>query len=134
MRLKRSSRDLPAVIVIPMIDIMFFLLVFFMLGTMYMTNLQTVSVKLGDMEGAQITQEIAFAVSVNEAGEIFIGDRQVDLPTVKAHAGEEIRRNPNAVIVLRVDAGSPYDVFSRLLETLKAAGVARFAIAANTGE
>ena len=34
MRLKKNSEEMPSVIVIPMIDIMFFLLVFFMLSTM----------------------------------------------------------------------------------------------------
>ena len=66
MRLKKNSEEMPSVIVIPMIDIMFFLLVFFMLSTMYMTNLKTVQVKLAELSGSKITQEISFAVTVNE--------------------------------------------------------------------
>lgn len=40
------NRKTPELIIIPMIDIMFFLLVFFMLSTMYMIDLKTIPVKL----------------------------------------------------------------------------------------
>ena len=38
------DRKTPELIIIPMIDIMFFLLVFFMLSTMYMIDLKTIPV------------------------------------------------------------------------------------------
>ena len=47
MRLRdRKGFDKPEIIIIPMIDIMFFLLVFFMLSTLYMVNLKTVDVNM----------------------------------------------------------------------------------------
>lgn len=44
----RDSRSLkqPELMIIPMIDIMFFLLVFFMLSTMYMVDLKNNSYKV----------------------------------------------------------------------------------------
>ena len=36
----------PKIMIIPMIDIMFFLLVFFMISTLYMVNLKTVDVNI----------------------------------------------------------------------------------------
>ena len=134
MRLKKNSEEMPSVIVIPMIDIMFFLLVFFMLSTMYMTNLKTVQVKLAELSGSIITQEISFAVTVNEKGEAFVGDTRVDMKTLKKYAENEVAQNPNAMIVLRTDAGSPYANFSMVLDTLKKAGVSQIGIASDTGE
>ena len=47
MRLKdRRAFSKPEVMIIPMIDIMFFLLVFFMLSTMYMVEQKTIPVNL----------------------------------------------------------------------------------------
>ena len=48
----RDSRSLkqPELMIIPMIDIMFFLLVFFMLSTMYMVDLKTIPIKLPKAE------------------------------------------------------------------------------------
>lgn len=134
MRLKKSSDEMPSIIVIPMIDIMFFLLVFFMLSTMYMTNLKTVQVKLADLSGSKITQEISFAVTVNEKGDAFIGDTKVDMKTLKKYAEDEMARNPNALIVLRTDTNSHYGQFSAALDALKQAGVSQIGIASDAGE
>ena len=134
MRLKKSSDEMPSIIVIPMIDIMFFLLVFFMLSTMYMTNLKTVQVKLADLSGSKITQEISFAVTVNEQGDAFIGDTKVDMKTLQKYAEDEMARNPNAMIVLRTDTNSHYGQFSAVLDVLKQAGVSQIGIASDAGE
>ena len=125
---------MPSIIVIPMIDIMFFLLVFFMLSTMYMTNLKTVQVKLADLSGSKITQEISFAVTVNEQGDAFVGDTKVDMKTLQKYAEDEMARNPNAMIVLRTDTKSHYGQFSAVLDALKQAGVSQIGIASDAGE
>lgn len=134
MRLKKSSDEMPSIIVIPMIDIMFFLLVFFMLSTMYMTNLKTVPAKLADLSGSKITQEVSFAVTVNEQGDAFIGDTKVDMKTLQKYAENEMARNPNAMIVLRTDTNSHYGKFSAVLDALKQAGVSQIGIASDAGE
>ena len=134
MRLKKNSEEIPSIIVIPMIDIMFFLLVFFMLSTMYMTNLKTVQVKLADLSGSKITQEISFAITVNEQGDAFIGDTKVDMKTLQKYAEDEMARNPNAMIVLRTDTNSHYGQFSTVLDALKQAGVSQIGIASDAGK
>jgi len=134
MKLKKSSEELPSVIVIPMIDIMFFLLVFFMLSTMYMTNLKTVQVKLAELSGSKITRDVSFAVTVNEKGEAFVGTTKVDSKTLQKYAEDELARNPGAMIVLRTDTNSHYGNFSEVLETLKRAGVSQIGIASDAGE
>lgn len=134
MRLRKKAEDLPLINVIPMIDIMFFLLVFFMLSTMYMTNLRTVQVKLSSLPGSQVTQEISFAVTVNGQGNVFIGDRKVDLSMLQRYAERELQRDPNALIVLRTDADSRYESFAEVIAVLKQAGASRIGIAAEATE
>ena len=54
MRLRdRRAFEKPEVMIIPMIDIMFFLLVFFIMSTLYMVNLKTVDVNLPKAQTAQ---------------------------------------------------------------------------------
>lgn len=135
MRFRQRKKGLPAVMVIPMIDIMFFLLVFFMLSTMYMTNLKTVPVKLSDIQGSSISQQnVAFAVSIDHDNNYFIGDVKVDLNILRNYAQKEIQHNPNAFVVVRTDANSSYNAFSDLVSALKSVGVARFGIATESGD
>lgn len=135
MKLRQRRKGLPAVMVIPMIDIMFFLLVFFMLSTMYMTNLKTVPVKLSDIQGSSISQQnVAFAVSIDHDNNYFIGDVKVDLNILSNYAQKELQHNPNTFVVVRTDANSSYSAFSDLVNALKSVGVARFGIATESGD
>ena len=71
----RDSRSLkqPELMIIPMIDIMFFLLVFFMLSTMYMVDLKTIPIKLPKAEYSAVDTQTTFAVSVKKDGSIWLG-------------------------------------------------------------
>lgn len=134
MRLKRRTEELPLINVIPMIDIMFFLLVFFMISTMYFTDLRTVQVRLASLPDSKSTQDISFAVTVDEQGNIFIGENRIELSVLQRYAEKEIQRNPAAIIVLRTDSHSSYEHFSSVVTALKQAGVRQIGIATEAGE
>ena len=74
MRGKRNFHLLsqPEVIIIPMIDIMLFLLVFFMVSTIYMVHLNTLPVNLPAAQAARSeTKPTVVSVTVNKAGHVF---------------------------------------------------------------
>ena len=73
------NRKPPELNIIPMIDIMFFLLVFFMLSTMYMIDLKTIPVKLPKAASAASDTTSTFAVSLKSDGSIYLGDAKTDL-------------------------------------------------------
>ena len=68
------DRKTPELIIIPMIDIMFFLLVFFMLSTMYMIDLKTIPVKLPQAAHAATDTTTTFAVSLKNDGSLYLVD------------------------------------------------------------
>lgn len=134
MKLHEKKRGLPSIIVIPMIDIMFFLLVFFMLSTIYMTNVKTVPVKLAELHGGTVTDDVAFAITIDKDNHYFVGDAKVDLGILQQYAQKEVQKNANAFIVVRTDANSSYHAFANLVDALKSVGVARFGVATDAGE
>ena len=134
MRLKRKSEELPLINVIPMIDIMFFLLVFFMLSTMYLTDLRTVQVRLTSLPESNRIQDISFAITIDEQGDTFIGNSKIELPILQRYVEKEIQRRPAAVIILRTDGRSSYERFSAVLAALKNAGASQIGIASELGE
>ncbi|MBF1706673.1 MAG: biopolymer transporter ExbD, partial [Selenomonas sp.] len=80
--MRRNFHDVrePLVMIVPMIDIMLFLLVFFMLSTMYMVNASTVQVSLPQAASAQQdTRPHIVSITVTEDGKVLF-DRD-DEPT-----------------------------------------------------
>lgn len=127
----RDSRKLkkPELVIIPMIDIMFFLLVFFMLSTMYMIDLKTIPVKLPVATSASIETKTTYAVTLKKDGTIYLGDKKTDLKSLLTSAIVEQKKNPNFAIVIRADKDINYERVIAFMDALKTAGVTRFGLA-----
>lgn len=133
MRFKKHSDSLPTIIIIPMIDIMFFLLVFFMLGTINMRNVSSVPVNLATMQEAKLSDAEGIFITLNEKGDLFIGDTPVEKDAFIGNVQHVLKQNPNALVILRADKQSRYDDLSGILDKLKKSGVKRVALAAEMG-
>lgn len=119
----------PPLNVIPMIDIMFFLLVFFMLSTMYMIDLKTIQVKLPQASHAATDTTSNFAVTLKADGSLYLGDKPIELSMLLKQAGAEQKLNDRFGVVLRVEKKVEYDQVITLIDKLKGAGVTRFGLA-----
>ena len=129
----RRRLEKPEVMIIPMIDIMFFLLVFFMLSTLYMVNMKTVAVDMPKAEHAQTQMNATYLVTLKKDGSLWLEDKAIDEKSLLLQAQEENKKNPKFALVLRADQGMDYGMVIGLLDKFKGAGIHRFALAADTG-
>lgn len=121
----------PDLNIIPMIDIMFFLLVFFMLSTMYMVEKKTIPVNLPQATSATIDNKTNFTVTLKDDGSIYLEDQQTDIQTLLMQATKEQKNNPSFAIIIRADKDINYDKVVSFIDTLKKAGITRFGLATN---
>ena len=113
----------PDLNIIPMIDIMFFLLVFFMLSTMYMVEQKTIPVNLPQATSATIDNKTNFTVTLKDDGSIYLEDQQTDIQTLLMQATKEQKNNPSFAIIIRADKDINYDKVVSFIDTLKKAGI-----------
>ncbi len=128
------NRKTPELIIIPMIDIMFFLLVFFMLSTMYMIDLKTIPVKLPQAAHAATDTTTTFAVTMKADGSIYLGDAQTDVQALVTQAAIEQKNNKSFAVVIRAEKDLEYGKVIALVDKLKGAGVTRFGLATDGGK
>ena len=121
----------PDLNIIAMIDIMFFLLVFFMLSTMYMVEQKTIPVNLPQATSATIDNKTNFTVTLKDDGSIYLEDQQTDIQTLLMQATKEQKNNPSFAIIIRADKDINYDKVVSFIDTLKKAGITRFGLATN---
>lgn len=121
----------PDLNIIPMIDIMFFLLVFFMLSTMYMVEQKTIPVNLPQATSAAIDNKTNFTVTLKDDGSIYLEDQQTDIQTLLMQATKEQKNNPSFAIIIRADKDINYNKVVSFIDTLKKAGITRFGLATN---
>nr|WP_325190425.1 biopolymer transporter ExbD [uncultured Selenomonas sp.] len=131
MRLRdRRAFDKPEVMIIPMIDIMFFLLVFFIMSTLYMVNLKTVDVNLPKAQTAQTQLHVTYLVTVRKDGSLWLEDQPIDEATLLRRARAESQNNPRFAVVVRADGDMNYSGVMELLDKFRKEGITRFGLAA----
>lgn len=134
MRLRdRRQFTKPEVMIIPMIDIMFFLLVFFMISTLYMVDLKTVGVDLPQAVHAEAQTKVNYVVTMKKDGTLWLEDKEISRGDLLRQAAEAQRRSGQFSVVIRADQGLDYGQVMALLDELKSAGVTHFGLAAESG-
>lgn len=132
MRRRRNFHGVkqPEVIIIPMIDIMLFLLIFFMVSTMYMVQLNTLSVNLPAADSVQMeTNPTVVSVTVNKKGNIFYDKETVPTMDVSAKVRQTLQEKPDTVFVIRGDRETNYSDITYALDSIKAAGAQHVSLA-----
>ena len=112
----------PEFMIIPMIDIIFFLLVFFMMNSLQTVAQKALSVQLPQATSASAPAQLPVVFTLDAEGHITIDNN----PMIK----QRIQENPNASVILQADKRAAHGQVVAIMDMLKQSGVKRLAIAA----
>lgn len=119
----------PKLMIIPMIDIIFFLLVFFMISTMTMVQQNTFKVGLPQASSAQLDMNQHANITVMADGNIAFNKESLDKEQLIRRVQIELQRNPDLQIILNGDKAVNYGFVIETFDALKQAGVKKLSIA-----
>ena len=112
-----------------MIDIIFFLLVFFMMSMLTMVVQKSINLNLPQTASAQIDLQKTLPISVTSDGTIYVEQEKIPKDSFKKRMEIEKNRNPDISIVLRADEKSEHGDFVFVLDQLKSVGISKIGIA-----
>ena len=119
----------PKLMIIPMIDIIFFLLVFFMSSTMTMVQQNTFKVGLPQASSAQLDMNQHANITVMADGNIAFNKESLDKEQLIRRVQIELQRNPDLQVILNGDKDVNYGFVIETFDALKQAGVKKLSIA-----
>ena len=117
----------------PMIDMMFLLLIFFIVSTMQMTELKTIPVKLPVATESVIQNTAKFTVTIKDDGAYWLQDKVISKQDLVNKAREEQKKDEKFHVVIRADENVQYKAVIGLLDSFKKAGVSRVGLATEKG-
>ena len=116
--------------IIPIIDIMLFLLVFFMLGTINMSQRNTLPVNLPQSStAAKETRPHVVPITVLENGEVLFDKDNVPGRQLDEQIRATLSADAETIFVLRGDKNSRYEKIVAVLDVLKKSGARKVSIA-----
>jgi biopolymer transport protein ExbD len=118
----------------PLIDVVFLLLIFFMLTTTFVNLENRVKVNLpsGDFAAAESSENIV--VSITENNTIYLNGKLIDPLKLTENVGIELTKGPEKIVVLEADKNVLHGKVIRVMDLLKKGGAEKIAIATQPAE
>jgi biopolymer transport protein ExbD len=129
MKLRKSrERKRGRIEIIPMIDVMFFLLATFMLASLSLQNLHSLAVDLPKGHAEPLQAQHPVTLTVTRAGDLLLDQTAVTLDTLGATL-KAMLPSPDSNVVVAADAGAPNGVVVQAMLRAREAGATHFLIA-----
>ncbi len=134
MRLRRSRQSRRGRIeIIPMIDVMFFLLATFMLASLSLQNLHSLPVNLPQGKAAPIQARTPATLTITKGSSILIDSTPVTLDNL-AGTLKPLLKGMDDQIIVAADSAAPEGVVVQAMLRARSAGVEHFIIAVKYNE
>ena len=118
----------PSVNILPMIDIIFAILAFFILSTLYLTKAEGLPVNLPQAVTATPQNQIDVTMTITPDGAMFLGDRAVALSELAAEVRSLSAGQPT-LVTIRADEATPHGRVVAAMDQLRTVDGVRLGIA-----
>jgi len=119
--------------IIPMIDVMFFLLATFMLASLSLQNLHSLPVNLPQGKAAPMQSGNPITLTITKDSGIFLQNTLVTLDNL-ASTLRPLLQGPNSQIIVAADSAAPEGTVVKAMLKAKSAGAEHFIIAVKYSE
>ena len=116
--------------IIPLIDIMFFLLASFMMASLTMIKLQ--SIKMDLLTATTASRDFKpdiLNVSVDKLGDIYVGTTQLNLVAFQAVLSNRFKVNTNLPVYISGDKDATHGAVIRVLDIVRREGIQKVSFA-----
>ena len=119
---QREEKELISINITPLIDIVFLLLVFFMLATSFIQK-STIEVNLSSGKTIKIDNEKNTAIVIlNKKGLIYLNNKLINVTNIRKEINNIVEKNPKYRILIKSHKKIPVQKVIRLIEEVRLAG------------
>nr|WP_092072796.1 biopolymer transporter ExbD [Dendrosporobacter quercicolus]NSL48884.1 biopolymer transporter ExbD [Dendrosporobacter quercicolus DSM 1736]SDM50057.1 biopolymer transport protein ExbD [Dendrosporobacter quercicolus] len=131
MKIARNPPKKARIEIIPMIDTMFFLLVFFMIATLSMTDQSGLPVNLPQASGIKTDSPQVFTLTLTKDNKLFYEKEPIASPAAAAlRLAQQSKDQPVSVIV-NADRSVEHGRVIELMAAIRQSGITKIAVAVN---
>ena len=129
---QRTGPSMPAIDLIPMLNVMMAVLAFFVMISTTLTSEQGVDIQLPSSQGDSETQQEppdSLIVQLNPQGQIVVREQTVTPEQLASQIKAYLQQNEQGIVQLVADPKVPYEQVVQLLGEMKALGGDRVSLA-----
>lgn len=128
-RFRPIAVDVPQMEIMPLVDVIFLLLTFFVFALALMVRADLLDVRLAALSaGSAAKQGAAISIAIAADGRLRVNGDDATFSSMVAQVQEIRARLPKAPIFLAADEGAPAGALLHTMDALVAAGIADFSL------
>ncbi|MGD8913692.1 MAG: biopolymer transporter ExbD [Candidatus Thiodiazotropha sp.] len=134
MNLRPSPRKSPEVDITPLIDVVFLLLIFFMVSTTFERESQ-IMIELPEATGEEVVhKEDELNITINIAGTFFVNQREVvntEIETLKQAIRKAVGERRDLPVIINADARTPHQSVMTAMDAASQLGLTKMNLSAH---
>jgi biopolymer transport protein ExbD len=138
---KKRQKRKPKIEIIPMVDVMFLLLVFYILGSIGLTIERGIPVSLPDAISGEASVVEETKITITKNGEVYLNHDLVTMDTLGAAVQEQAANQPGGLkhlqdgyVVLNIDMDVTHRQVIDAMDQLRNIGISNFSMATEDGK
>ncbi|MEJ2618980.1 MAG: biopolymer transporter ExbD [Candidatus Thiodiazotropha sp.] len=134
MNFRSKARKSPEVDITPLIDVVFLLLIFFMVSTTFEHESQ-ILIELPEATGEEMQREKQqLDITINIAGTFFVDQREVvntEIETLKLAISKAVGERGNIPVIINADAHTPHQSVMTAMDAASQLGLTKMTLSAH---
>ena len=130
MRPINEAEDTFEINILPMIDVIFSILAFFIISSLFLTRSQGLPVDLPSAQTAEPKQSVQLNITIEPDGKMFLDRQPIELNELKAALTEKIKPDSESLVVINADEKVEHGTVVKVMDRLRQVPGAKMAIAA----
>jgi len=115
--------------IVPMIDVIFAILAFFILSTLFLTRAEGLPVNLPNADTAEVQQSADFTVTIQPNGETALNQQSIDVNQLQAAIEAELISGQTALVTIQADKDVSHGRVIEVMDELRVIEGARLGMA-----
>ncbi len=112
----------------PMLDIVFIMLIFFIVTAVFVKESGTTVIK-PDAETARFQKQVSILIAVRSNDEVWVNRQKTELTAVRTSVEKLHAENPRGTVAIQADKKSKMTIVMKVYDAIRDAGVETIAIA-----
>lgn len=130
MRLQEESDLPPRINILPMIDVIFAILVFFIVSSLYLTRSEGLPVNLPSASSTEVQKNTQIVVSLNDLGELSINSEPTQIEQLETEIQKLMSAESSTTVIINADRTVEHGRVVEVIDLLRQIPDVQLAIAA----
>ncbi|MET1218106.1 MAG: biopolymer transporter ExbD [Glaciecola sp.] len=124
----RTEEEDAAIDMTPMLDIVFIMLIFFIVTTVFVKE-AGIEVNKPEASEAFMPKNANIFIAITDDGDVWLDKRQVAVDSVRANIERLLTEQPTDYVIIQADVKSKHGVVVKVMDQVKDAGVDKISVA-----